>query len=134
MKHSHAAYLASFASCSKHCKFVVRNFTLDTTNQNSHIMRALDAYNTNVLPGDKITLNPDNTNLCQNELSEAIDRALITTTMDGYDMLNKAHFNLQRAPRAGAWLNALPSDQTENNITRCFVFHYAQEKTKNSYL
>ena len=101
-KHSKAAFLASTTSSSRQCKFLDQNFVWDTISQHSHVSRALTAYNGIVLEENQVILTEASSKLIQKELSEAIDKASIKNIMDSSDFLQKAHFNLESAPRAGS--------------------------------
>ena len=63
-----------------------------------------------------MVLTEANSKLIQKELSEAIDKASIKSVIDSSDFLQKAHFNSESAPRAGTWLNAIPSESSGNKV------------------
>ena len=110
------AFLASITSSTRQCKFLDQNFVWDTISQHSHVSRALTAYNGIVLAENQVVLTEASSKLIQKELSEAIDKASIRNIMDSSDFLQKAHFNLESAPRAGSWLNAIPSESSGNKV------------------
>ena len=94
--------------------------------------RALTAYNGIVLEESQVVLTEAISNLIQKELSEAIHKAWIKNIEDSSDLLQKDHFNLESAPRAGAWLNAIPSESSGNNVKGILFCYIHKRRLKES--
>ena len=88
---------------------------MTNSNENSCLTWAIEKFNSKVSEKDQIKID-ENLMLRQGALSEAIDLSVVKNILDVSEIVNKAHFNLQLAPKSGAWLNTLPCDSLGNHI------------------
>eukprot|EP00438_Fugacium_kawagutii_P034791 Skav236255 [mRNA] locus=scaffold829:452914:455068:+ [translate_table: standard] len=103
-RHATAGFVASTISTEELCKELDPYYTLS-------VVEAVDAFNREVLPGDRIP-SPVPSNLSQQKLSRALDAAAVdnlSTPRPGQEAY-RAHLQLLQQPGAGAWLHAPPAE------------------------
>ena len=115
--HAYAAYIASVTSCLPKCRTIDEYFYWNMFDDNSHLNRSIKGINTLVMEKDRIIINDDsNFVFKQGVLSDLIDDAKVLDILSNSSLVDRAHFNLENAPKAGAWLNTLPCESLGHKI------------------
>ena len=113
-RHSTAAFIASRSSCHELCCKIDPDHQWELPDAESDIAIAVQAYNSSVLPEDRLPhdfAEPPK----QRNLSTALDNHTLHSMKDKFqhsDVNRLAHIQLTSAESAGRWLHALP---TANN-------------------
>lgn len=103
-RHASAGFLASTTATEELCKELDPHYMLS-------VNEVVDAFNRDVLPGDRIP-SPVPNSLSQQKLSRALDAAAVaelSAPRPGQEA-TRAHLQLLQQPGAGAWLHAPPAD------------------------
>eukprot|EP00973_Karenia_brevis_P026806 3699007-Karenia_brevis.AAC.1 len=110
--HAHAAFIASFLNCREVCKDIDPAFDVFDQDGWAGTSEAVSAFNTMVGSLDSVDLQASNRS--QRRLSQSLDLSTrrTLTESNGNDPYFLAHMNLVAMPGAGAWLTAVPEDDT----------------------
>ena len=114
--HAAAAYIASRSACKSQCSDLDPSFVWDTSEQKSHISRAVQSFNNSVSESDRVPVLLPNA-IRQQILSSALDKVTLSDFLKpSVGIARRAHIKLLLDPHAGAWLEAVPNKDFGNDI------------------